>query len=327
LQVKVQALYDLARILPLASWSGNAVLLGIAAAVISGGGGEIGTALAIPAIAVAVLLQYVAHPINDLADYAVDLQANIGGTGRRKVLISGRATREELRRLSAAILLAVAVIAAGIAWFRPLAVLFGVVGFAAVWAYNLPPLRLSYRPFAEFLIGFPANIAMVVGIAYVISGSVTTAAVVLGTVQACMGTSVQISYFAMDVQTDIIGKKWSTVARFPQIPWCTLYPLAGLGILVPVLIAGTGPAVLSFSLLLLGGMAVIGSRIDAIWRGFRGNTVVQDADPARTPAHPPPVREMWNTASASMRRLLVGQMYLSLCNGVGVVALVLTGVR
>jgi 1,4-dihydroxy-2-naphthoate octaprenyltransferase len=309
------------------SWSGNAALLGIAAAVIGGGGGQIGAALALPAIAVAVLLEYVAHPINDLADYPVDLRANIDGTGRRKVLISGLATRDELRRLSAAILLGTAGIALGIAWFRPPALLFGVLGFGAVWAYNLPPLHLSYRPFAEFLIGVPVNFAMVTGIAYVISGSITPAAVELGIAQAFMGASVLISYFAMDVQTDILGKKWSTVARFPRVPWCTLYPLAGIGVLVPLLCLGSGPAVLAVPVLLLGGMALLGSRIDAVWRGYLRRITEEASHHMENAPLSPSSREAWDAASASMRRLLVRQMVLTLINGAGILALVLAGVR
>jgi 1,4-dihydroxy-2-naphthoate octaprenyltransferase len=321
------------------SWSGNASLLGIASAMIATGGLQsIQWTLTFLAVFVSVALQYVAHPINDLADYPVDVLANIDGTGRRKVLISGLATENELRLLSRGLLLIITGVAVYIICFRPLAFVFGVIGFLSVWAYNVPPLKLSYRPFPELLVAFPVNIAMVMGISYVAIGTVTTYAVILGVVQAFMASAVLISYFAMDMQSDFLGGKVSTIVRFPGIRWCTIYPLLGAGMLGLYAALGTeSPSpLLLVPVLLLGGMSVLGFRVDGIWMEYRGKydgslraylreRACRTAD--NTPHPSSRMIDAWHRASGTMRGILVSQMYLSILNGIGFFILILSGVR
>jgi 1,4-dihydroxy-2-naphthoate octaprenyltransferase len=334
--MRVRALYDLARFLPLMSWSGNASLLGVASAVIASEGLQsIQWNLTIMAIFISVALQYVAHPINDLVDHPVDVLANIDGTGRRKVLISGLATEWELRWLSRGLLLVIAGVAAYIIWFRPLAILFGAIGFLSVWAYNAPPLKLSYRPFPELLVAFPVNIAMVTGISYVAIGTVTPWALILGVIQAFMASAVLISYFAMDMQSDVLGGKFSTIVSFPGIRWCTVYPLLGTGILgLYVALHQTLPELL-FPVLLLGWMAFLGFRMDDIWMEYRGkygqslHTFLRER--AGTAGNAPQLSSLtiyaWHRASGAMRNVLVRQMYISILNGAGLFIFVLARMR
>ncbi|MDD1678165.1 MAG: prenyltransferase [Methanomicrobiales archaeon] len=333
--MKVRALYDLARFLPLMSWSGNASLLGIASAlIIASGFRTINWPLTLLAIFVSVALQYVAHPINDLVDYPVDVQANIDGTGRRKVLISGLATERDLHRLSRGLLLIIAAVATFIIWFRPLALFFGAIGFLSVWVYNMPPFKLSYRPFPELLIAFPVNIAMVVGISYVATGTIAVIALVFGVIQAFMAAVVHISYFAMDMQSDFLGGKISTIVKHPGIQWCTIYPLLGAGVLGLFAVLALGPLTLVLPVLLLGAMTILGFRMDALWMGYWGNHEGYLHEYVGKRAHQTPqmipalssiTLDAWHSASCSMRDILVRQMYLSVCNGMGILVLVLAG--
>jgi 1,4-dihydroxy-2-naphthoate octaprenyltransferase len=336
-EMKIRALYDLARFLPLMSWSGNASLLGIASAVIVCRGFQgIDWPLTVLSVFVSVALQYVAHPLNDLVDYPVDVQANIDGTGRRKVLISGLATENDLRRLSGGILVITLFVAVYVIWCRPLALLFGAIGFLSVWAYNMPPLKLSYRPFPEFLIAFPVNIAMVVGISYVATGTLTLIAGVLGTVQAFMASAVLISYFAMDMQSDFLGGKVSTIVRYPGIRWCTIYPLMGTGLVSLYLVMGPGSGSLLLPVLLLGAMTILGLRMDAIWMEYREkydqtlHTCFNQLVQKKAEVSPVPSSaffEAWHRASGAMRRVLVHQIYLTILNGAGILLIVLAGFR
>lgn len=331
--MKPRALYDLARFLPLMSWSGNASFLGVSAAVVTAGFSGVNWGLTILAVLVAIMLQYVAHPINDIADLYVDRLANIDGTGRRKVLISGLATRDELIRISLVIVLLAALIAAIISLFRPIALIFGAVGFIAVWAYNAAPARLSYRPFPEIFIAFPANIAMVVGIAYVASGVITTLSLILGLVQAFMAASMLISYFAMDVQSDFLGGKCSTVVCYQGIPWCTVYPVAGIVTMVALLIAGYGPGFLLLPAILMMGMTVLGARIDTIWMTYlrthgqdvQKYSLIEREGPGLSNQFP--YLQEWQRASGSMRNILVGQIYLTIVNGIALSFLLVAGIR
>lgn len=322
--MKAEVLVKLARFGPLAMWSGACVLLAIAVSIHYAGFWGIDWPLFIVGSVVALLLQYVAHPMNDLVDYAVDVKANIEGTGRDKTLISGLATAKDLKMVVVAVLGICAVLSAIVVAYRPLALGFGLVGFIAVAAYNLPPLKLSYHPFSEPLIVFLPSIAMVMGLTYVATHEIIWLALIAGVVQALIAVSILTSYFAMDVQSDLWGGKNSTVARFPSVYWSTFWPILGLAVSV-ILVSFYHPVFIASGLMFVV-MGFLGLNVDEIRTRYmahvRSLTRVEQFEVSR--GNPPRfTMDTWNRASAAMRVYLVQQVKVGIVHGIVLAALII----
>jgi 1,4-dihydroxy-2-naphthoate octaprenyltransferase len=221
-------LFHLARLRPLMSWSGVSIIIGVAIAVQQIGYQNVDWLLTALAAIVCIGLQYVAHPINDIVDYPVDVKANIEGTGRHKTLISGLSTKKELMSISFIMVLALFAATLFILTSRPTAILFGIVGFAALWMYNAPPFKLSYHPFSEAIISFPVNASMVLGMCVVACNQITPLAIYIALVQGFLAATMLAAYFAMDVNSDSIGGKNSTTVKYPLFHWGTILAGAGL---------------------------------------------------------------------------------------------------
>ncbi len=239
-----KALYWLFQIKPVLSWSGAGIILGLAVAVHESGAGSVDWGLAALAAFAVLLIQYVAHPLNDLTDYPVDARANIEGTGRHKVLFTGEATKKDLAWMSAVIVGTVTVIAAYFAYRLPGALAFAAVGYFGLFAYNTKPLKLSYKPLTELPIDIPVNVAIVTGIAYVATGQLLGLALAVGFLDAVMAMTVHIGYFSMDIDTDKEGGKISTVVKYPKYPWVTIYSLIGLAAIPVLLVLRVEPVLL-----------------------------------------------------------------------------------
>ncbi len=336
--MKLQVLYDLARILPLTAWSGSASILALATSLYAVGFSGIHWPLAGTGVALAVLLQYVAHPLNDLVDYPVDVRANIAGTGRRKVLVSGLVSVRELKLLSFSILAFCALLVVPIAVARPYGVLVGVTGFLAIVFYNFPPLQLSHRPFPELLIGLPIDAAIVVGIAYVATGQILPLAVALGLIQGLVCASAFSAYFAMDFFTDMIGGKKSTIVAFPDVSWCSLYTFVGFLISLVsafyLLTADLFAPGLAALLAVAAFLALLrhAVRIDGIWQAFYRTwdrwmkTDLRDPQVGgRLHDLPSDVLSAWERASSRMRQDLVSMLYVTIGFGAGASAILILG--
>jgi Na+(H+)/acetate symporter ActP len=66
-------LWYLLRLKPLAAWAGCGMLLGLSAAIYDVGFQGVNWSLGIAGGLVFIILQYVAHPLNDMTDYEVDI--------------------------------------------------------------------------------------------------------------------------------------------------------------------------------------------------------------------------------------------------------------
>lgn len=262
-------LFHLARFRPLMSWSGVSIVIGVAIAVQQIGYQQIDWPLTILAAIVCVGLQYVAHPINDVVDYPVDVKANIDGTGRHKTLISGLSTKKELVSISLVITLALLATTAFILVNRPSAIIFGIVGFVALWAYNAPPFKLSYHPFSEVIISFPVNASMVLGMCVVACNQIPPLAIYMGIVQGFLAATMLVAYFAMDVNSDSIGGKNSTAVKYPWLYNGTI--ISGTGFLVTAVIGltqvcdGVGKAlVILIPIFFIGTMVFLAYGVDSV---------------------------------------------------------------
>lgn len=228
--MNLNVIYQLARIKPLAAWSLSAVMIGIAVSIHEVNFGGVNWLFVLMGGCIAILLQYVSHPLNDIMDYVVDKATNIKGTGRVKVLISGLTTTTELWFMSAFILYVVLILT-GILWvYRPLTPLFVFLGLFAVIGYNINPFKLAYRPFFEWYAIIPVNIGMIVALVYVATGELSSLAVAAGVVHAFAAVTPYITSRSMDFRVDRQFGKLHTVAKYPYELWCTLFPAIGIAI-------------------------------------------------------------------------------------------------
>ncbi len=319
--MRLRALYHLGNWGPLMSWSGCAIMLGIASAGYVVGFGMIDWFLVFVAAAGTVIIQYAAHPVNDLLDFEVDARANIKGTGRHKVLHSGLATRPDLVRLGWGLIVLAIALMLYVTLMRPLALAFGLVGLFGLWSYNWKPLKLSYYPFSELAVDIPVNMAMVMAIAFVAVDQVLYLAFVMGVVQTLMAMSMHTSYFAMDTESDDLGGKVSTIVRYPRYPWCTVYPAIGLVAVAVFGVLGTSlwilvvPAVL-FCVELAYGMKMDWIRFTYLAKhGRKVRDRFFDRLFTRVPAA---VTDDWQTTSTHMRKILTKQTLVTIVNGIAI---------
>ena len=317
--MRLRTLYHLGNWGPLMSWSGSSILMGVAVAVHELGSGAVDWGLVLVAGIGIVVLQYVAHPVNDILDYAVDARANIQGTGRHKVLHTGLATKNELAWLSIGLILVVVAAMLAVTVYRPISLIFGAVGFFGLWSYNWTPLKLSYYPFSELIVDIPVNVAMVMGIAYVAVGEVLWLAFVAGVIQSVMAMSMHMSYFSMDTESDRVGGKTSTIVRYPRYPWCAIYSFSGFGAIAVFLILGTSLEILAVPIVVLAVVALLGARMDNVRSSYLATRDRKGTKPffgSWMPSVPRSTSGTWEGASHEMRRILVRQTGMTIVNGI-----------
>jgi 1,4-dihydroxy-2-naphthoate octaprenyltransferase len=179
-----------------------------------------------------VLIQYVAHPLNDLMDLEVDREAKIDETSRTKVLLNGMASPTELKILSIAAVAIVLGIVIYLSLNLPLIPVFAAIGLAGLIGYNYWPLRLAYHPFAEWYLGVPVNAALVVAAVYAGTGAITLLAVLFGLIHAFAVGAFFVTMMSMDYFSDVRNGKITTVGVFPRGAPCTVFALAGFCVTV-----------------------------------------------------------------------------------------------
>lgn len=264
------SLVHFARFKPLAAWSVSASILGASLALLLGEGTIPYLIPMLLAIACVVLMQYVAHPMNDMMDLELDRKAPIGPTGRHKPLVDGTATVREVNRLSAGIVIIVLLIMLYLILLQPVLLIPAAYGMVALFGYNHPRLRWAYRPYAELYLGVPINTISVLVISFIGSGEMTLLSVAVSVVFGFASGAFFVSMMSMDYPTDRSNGKITTVVRWPRVRYCTGYPMLGLAVAVgavPALFSlGGWPAasavlmcVLTFAVL-----AFLGHRVDGL---------------------------------------------------------------
>lgn len=226
--MRSRSLVQFARFKPLTAWSISGAVLGIALAGYLTGWNLIALGSTAVAVTCVVLMQYVAHPLNDIMDYDLDKQAPIGPSGRFKPIVDGDVTMGEAKWLSSLIILVVLVLLGYLVLMDPVLALPALYGVGAVVGYNHPSFRLAYHPFTELYLAVPINTLAVVVISYIGSGTFSEVAVIVGVVFAFAATSFFVSMMSMDFPTDRANGKRTTVVALPRLRYCTLYPLIGL---------------------------------------------------------------------------------------------------
>ncbi len=269
-----RVVFDFARIKPLAGWSISGSAVGVGLALYLSHWTIVAPLELLLAIAAVILIQYVAHPLNDIMDYDLDKQAPIGETGRIKPIVDGRITIKETAWLSGFVILVIVVILGILIIKEPPLILPAAYGVGALLGYNSSRLRLAYRPFTEVYLGVPINTLTVLVISYLGSGQLSPISILVGIVFGFSAGSFFLSMMSMDFPTDRLNDKRTTVVVFPRLRWCTFYPSIGLfaavlasvilidqiGLAAAVLFAGlTGTA---FAVLIWYGHRVDRLRLD-----------------------------------------------------------------
>lgn len=193
------------------------MLLGLAVAVYEIGIWGVDWTLGIAGGLVFLLLQYVAHPLNDMTDYEVDKLAYLELTNRKKVLVSGLMTFKQLGIISGVLLMAALILSSYIVITRPYAMCFFAVGFFAVIGYNF--FKLSYQPFSEWTVIFPVLVSLVAGVAYTASGQLSMLAIYVGIIHALVNIPFFLTSRAMDVDADRAAGKITTLVKYPNVDW------------------------------------------------------------------------------------------------------------
>lgn len=211
----------------MAAWSLGSSLVGIGLAVFTAMGRPLDLFPMSVAIITVVLMQYVAHPLNDMMDYDLDRQAPIPITGRKKPLVDKMIDLKETKILSAFVLLIIIAAMAYLIVRQPLLLVPAAYGSIALVGYNSSRLRLAYRPFTELYLSMPINAITVFVVAYIGSGEVTIVTVLVSIIYGFAASSFFVSMMSMDFPTDRINGKRTTVVTFPRSRWCTIYPMIG----------------------------------------------------------------------------------------------------
>lgn len=144
---------------------------------------------------------------------------------------------------------------------RPFVIAIGLFGIAAGWAYSAPPFQLMSRGWGEILIFFAFGPFITLGTYYVMSGSLSWQAFLLGFPQGFFIAGViWINQFP-DYQADRVAGKYNLVVRWgPDIGkylYCVIMLLAFIVVIFLICIAGFSYlTMLSFFALPLGVKAM-----------------------------------------------------------------------
>ena len=220
-----RSLLYFARIKPLAAWSLGSSAIGIGLAIFTAKGAPLDIVPMLVAVMVVVLMQYVAHPLNDLMDYDLDKMAPISVTGRKKPLVDNMIGLKETRLLSVLVLVLIFSAMAYLIVKQPWLSLPAAYGIVALIGYNSSRFRLAYRPFTELYLSMPINAIAVFVIAFIGSGEAALVTVFVSVIYGFAASSFFVSMMSMDFPTDGKNGKRTTVVSFPRLRWCTIYPI------------------------------------------------------------------------------------------------------
>lgn len=211
---KATVLYKLLRLKPVFAWSICGTLLGIAIAINEYGFGLNWSYLIMAVFPIIIIQGLIAHAVNDLEDEVVDRKIDIKGTNRYKVLISGIISREELIIMTC-ILITITTLSAIyliIALGFPIIIFYAIALYAAL-GYSIPPLKLGWKPYAEWTIVFPILVTLVIAVNYVATGYFSYLALAIGVLFALYNIVWFLVSRMMDYDADKEAGKITTFVK------------------------------------------------------------------------------------------------------------------
>ncbi len=213
--MNVTILQKLFRAKPTIAWSFCGILLGISVAINEYGFGLDWLYLAVAILPIVLLQGFVAHAVNDLEDEEVDKNTDMKATNRFKVLISGIASRKDL--IIIAFTFFIITLCSALFLFIKLGVMilvFYVIGLYAALCYSLPPLKLGWRPYAEWTVVLPVLVTLVVAVNYVATGYLSYLAFIIGILFALFNIIWFLVSRLMDYEADKKAGKITTFVKY-----------------------------------------------------------------------------------------------------------------
>lgn len=209
-----KGLFKLFRWRPVTAWGVAGIMIAVACAMESGFAID-WLNLVLVGITILIIQGFIAHGVNDLADEAVDRIAPIEETGRSKVLVSGEMTRERLFAITASAALTVFMIIILLAMRAgPPVFIFAAFAAYAVFGYSCKPLKLGWHPFSELTVVVPTITMLILGVVYVMTSSVTTITLLVGTSYGFFNASWFMYSRAQDYDADRTMGKITTIVAF-----------------------------------------------------------------------------------------------------------------
>ncbi len=216
------------RLIPVLLWSYTSVVLGTALAWWERGAFDL--LQFVVALALAGLVQgWITHSINEIYDWrsGTDRDGSPRAlSGGSKVRNLGLLSERDLWIVFAMSTVAVVILAAYVAWTRPLWLLLLIgAGYALGIAYTLPPIATAYRPFlGEWLGGFPGVLLAGLGAYGIQAATLSALAVVALAAHALVCTAMLVMHHYQDAPADAraVPPKRTTVV-FLGSAWARRY--------------------------------------------------------------------------------------------------------
>jgi 1,4-dihydroxy-2-naphthoate octaprenyltransferase len=176
----------------------------------------------------ALLIHMDAHLWNDIMDLETDRHEKSRETGRDRPLVSGWATVDEYKKISAGIIVLVVVLAAYLTTQRVLMPLLLILGLFFDYGYNHPHIALAYRPFTEYSI-FPwLVVGVTVTVVYAATGIFSLLGFILSLLHGLTATCFVVSMMRRDSVSDRLGGKRTSSVLYPGLPHSTIYGIVTL---------------------------------------------------------------------------------------------------
>lgn len=254
LKTAASGLYKSTRIEITIAFMVPVVMLGIACAVSTGLPIDWGN-MALGGCVIFFLLM-ISNGLNNLVDEKIDIAAMKSGSEKSRMYnilnLTDSISRDVLRSVIVlsgfAFGLLLITLAMGTGY--PV-IIFAAFGLFLAVEYNLPPLKLAYRPFPELTMLLPSTIVAVVAMQYILVSYVTWLAVCMGTAFGLFSASWFLWQSMIDYDVDMeAGKKTTPVYLGPINAgiFAIVYPVLGL---VPIIL-GAGREGLSYAPAVLG---------------------------------------------------------------------------
>lgn len=189
-------------------------------------------------------LLMISNGLNNLVDEKIDRASAKTGSKKSRMHhilnITGGASRGEL--LSIVVLSGFAVIlllcVLGDRTGYPVLV-FAALGMFMAIEYNLPPLKLAYRPFPELTMLLPSTVVAVVAMQYILVDQITATAVCMGTAFGLFSATWFLWQSMIDYEVDkAAGKKTTPVYVGPLNAGIVGIVYPGVGVAVLALVSG-----------------------------------------------------------------------------------------
>lgn len=235
-KTKLAGIYRSTRIEITAAFVVPVVMLGIACAVATGK--PLAWGNLIPGAGVILCLLFKSNILNNLIDIDVDKHAMEQGSrksGMYHTIILGELTPLEAFGLYISCLVMFAFFSWWLAVETGIIVLaFTMFGFLMSLQYNLPPLKLAYRPFPELTMLLPATIVAVAGVQYILVSQVTMLGLFMGASFGLFSAAWFLFQSLIDYEVDKeAGKNTTPVYMGPINATAVgiLYPVLGIALL------------------------------------------------------------------------------------------------